>query len=157
MVKNYIYIVSKIKKEIKKEINDDKKDWIKNELDIILASLNKKLERKVLKDVETDLEESFDKFDLGVLKIYNNIVVKDNLHHEKKVRKLKVEDLVKDCLGLLKCLKVEGDVDMAENRFYLRTLKRISEVFPENEVTPKMHNFSNTLIEIIEKFKNTSK
>ena len=191
LVNNYIYIVSKIKSEIKKEINDDKKEWIKNELHIILNSLNKKLERKVIKDVETELKDSFEKNNIlkyyqnntienkkEIKKIENNLennlkieeVDKENKEEEKekenkegnkieekRKKELKIQNLVKDCLGLLKCMKVEGDVDMDKNGFYIRILKRISDVFPENEVNPKMHNFSNTLIKIIEKFKNNSK
>lgn len=165
LVNNYIYIVSKIKKEIKKEINDDKKEWIKNELNIILNSLNKKLERKILKDVENEMKESFEKN--NILEIYQKNFFeekeKENGKEEnkeicKKVEKEEnLENLVKDCLGLLKCMKVEGDVDMDKNGFYIRILKKISCVFPENEVNPKMHNFSNTLIKIIEKLKNHCK
>jgi hypothetical protein len=155
--------VSKIKKEIKKEIKEDKKDWIKNELDIILSSLNKKLERKVYKDVEMELEESFQTNGIGDY-LYdsgksvnfekdNNV---DNINKEIS-KEIQLQALVKDCLGLLKCMKVEGDIDMDKNGFYLRTLKRISEIFPETDANSKMHKFSNSLIQIIEKFKNSSK
>lgn len=127
-----------------------------------MASLNKKLERKVLKDVDSDLKASFEK--MNILKFYeladksenDKENASDNIITEKN-KQIKIQSLVRDCLGLLKCMKVEGDVDMDKNSFYLRILKRISDVYAEEEINPKMHKFSNTLIQIIEKFKNTSK
>ncbi len=197
LIKNYIYIVSKIKNEIKKEINDEKDDWIKLELNSILESLNKKLEKKIIFDINNELDgkdediiPETEKNEKTPVKTQEPVEKQDPEEKEKikethqeseKPEKMEIENeekkeetkvvetkpvfpetpdnlrlLIVDCLGLLKCLQVEGDIDLDKNGFYLRLLKKISRTFGEDNSNKKMHNFSNTLFKIIDKLKESA-
>lgn len=147
---NYVNILTKIKKSIKNEaIFSSDQAWFRNETDHIIAALNRKLERKILFDISNNF-----------LKMKKEAGGSNGVHDGKcGAQPLQPDDsclgLMKDCLGLIKCLQFEGDIELDKNGFYLRILKAISQVYEPNESNKKMHSFSNSLFAIIDKFKES--
>jgi len=142
---NYVNILTKIKKSIKNEaIFSTDQNWFKNETDHIVAALNRKLERKIL----FDINNNFTKMRSEPKGVKNG-----------SSKELTSDDtcvaLIKDCLGLMKCLQFEGDIELDKNGFYLRILKAISSSYDPSESNKKMHSFSNSLFAIIDKFKDS--
>lgn len=144
---NYMNILTKIKKSIKNDVyfSESGEVWLKEETDNIIEALNRKLEKKIL----FDISNSFD-----------NKIVPIRREGEEEEYKRKAEKregslrLVKDCLGLIKCLQFEGDIELDKNGFYLRILEAINNNYSSEESNKKMHNLSNALFFIIEKFKS---
>lgn len=149
---NYVNILTKIKKSIKNEsIYSSDQNWFKNETDHIVAALNRKLERKILFDINANF--------MRIKKETSNHTT-NGLHDTfESLQTFKANDgcinLIKDCLGLIKCLQFEGDIELDKNGFYLRILKAISNSYDSSESTKKMHSFSNSLFSIIDKFKDS--
>ncbi len=119
------------------ELETNKQTWIKPELTAILISLEKKLERKILRDIDEDLERQ-----TMVLGIKFPGSGDSNLPPDE------LREFMRDCLGLIKCLQYQGDINFDMNDFHRRILERISKSF-ENR-TELMHGYSNTLIKIIQ-------
>lgn len=149
---NYVNILTKIKKSIKNEsIFTNDQNWFKDETDHIVAALNRKLERKILFDINANFNR---------IKKETN-VVDTNGHGEAANGSSSLHDtdncvtLMKDCLGLIKCLQFEGDIELDKNGFYLRILKAISSSYEPSDSNKKMHSFSNSLFAIIDKFKDS--
>lgn len=149
---NYVNILTKIKKTIKNEsIYQNDKNWFKDETDHIVAALNRKLESKILFDINANF--------VRMKKEAGNINI--NGSHDKNIGTpvLRENDsclnLIRDCLGLIKCLQFEGDIELDKNGFYLRILKALSYSNNPSESNKKMHSFSNSLFSIIDKFKDT--
>lgn len=149
---NYVNILTKIKKSIKNEsIYPADTNWFKDETDHIVAALNRKLERKILYDINANF--------LRMKKETN--ALHTNGHEESGNGNKVLHDgdncltLIKDCLGLIKCLQFEGDIELDKNGFYLRILKAISSSYEASESNKKMHSFSNSLFAIIDKFKDS--
>lgn len=138
---NYINILTKIKRSIKNEtyFAESGEQWLKNETDNIIEALNRKLEKKILFDISENFKEK------------DSIM---RLEQEKEKEGSKPVDLVKDCLGLIKCLQFEGDIELDKNGFYLRILKAINQQYEGEEGKKKMYSLSNALFMIIDKFKN---
>ena len=124
------------------ELDTNKQAWIKPELTAILISLEKKLERKILKDIDDDFEKR-----LKVVRLdtkMDGINVKDTVDPNEESLKV----FMRDCLGLIKCLQYQGDINFDTNDFHRRILERISQNF-ENKAEI-MHEYSNTLIKVIQ-------
>lgn len=66
-------------------------------------------------------------------------------------------NIVVQCLGIIKCLQLEGDLDLHQNSFYVSLLQRYSKITPLVNSNKQIHNFSNFLIKVIENFKKTQK
>lgn len=149
---NYVNILTKIKKSIKNEsIYPNDQNWFKDETDHIVAALNRKLERKILFDINANF--------MRIKKERSKSNSKDNHDNVNCSQTLRENDsclnLIKDCLGLIKCLQFEGDIELDKNGFYLRILKAISTSYDPSESNKKMHSFSNSLFAIIDKFKDS--
>lgn len=125
------------------ELDNNKQEWIRPELTAILVTLEKKLERKILKDVTADLTARAKEAELHAL-----VEPQPGDSEERRAAKAGFVQLMHDCLGLIKCLQYEGDVNFDTNGFHGRILQKISETF-ENK-TEVMHNYSNTLIRLIQ-------
>ncbi len=117
------------------DLETNKQAWIKPELTAILFSLEKKLERKILKDIDEDLERRTK--NLGLEFPAEGRTTSDGL-----------QEFMRDCLGLIKCLQYQGDINFDMNDFHRRILERISVNF-DNRVE-LMHEYSNTLIKVIQ-------
>lgn len=149
---NYVNILTKIKKSIKSEsIYPNDQNWLKDETDHIVAALNRKLERKILFDINSNF--------VRMKKESGNIDTNGHADIINGPKALHDNDacltLIKDCLGLIKCLQFEGDIELDKNGFYLRILKAISGSYEPSESNKKMHSFSNSLFAIIDKFKDS--
>lgn len=119
------------------ELETNKQAWIKPELTAILISLEKKLERKILRDIDEDLERRTKA---------SNIEFPTSSDGQSKLDGLR--EFMRDCLGLIKCLQYQGDINFDMNDFHRRILERISQSF-DNRVE-LMHEYSNTLIKVIQ-------
>lgn len=64
--------------------------------------------------------------------------------------------LAVDCLGLVKSMQIEGDIDYDQNGFYQRLLPKIAKVYENSDPDQKLHNFSNVLYKIVENYKSSS-
>ena len=147
---NYVNILTKIKKSIKNEaVYSNDQMWFKNETDNIIGALNRKLERKILFDISSNFIKM--KKEAGL-----SNGVQESTHEKQSIHTNgECLGLMKDCLGLIKCLQFEGDIELDKNGFYLRILKTISSSYDHTESNKKMHRFSNTLFAIIDKFKDS--
>lgn len=121
------------------ELETNKQAWIKPELTAILVSLEKKLERKIRKDVDDDFEKHLTAAGLDA-------EFKESTGLSQDENSLK--RFMKDCLGLIKCLQYQGDINFDNNDFHRRILEWISRNF-DNQ-TEAMHEYSNALMKILQ-------
>jgi|688.fasta_scaffold1049719_1 hypothetical protein len=122
------------------ELETNKQEWIKPELTAILISLEKKLERKILRDINEDFEKRLS--DKGL-----SFATTDALKSTNSFE-VSIASFMKDCLGLIKSLQYQRDINFDTSDFHRRILGWISQNF-ENKAEV-MHEYSNTLIKMIQ-------
>jgi hypothetical protein len=94
-----------LKKQFKKEEGLTNSKWAPEKVRGLIASLNKKLENKILSDIQKDIEAL-------------------NNNSETKVS-IQEEGIITDCLGILKTLELDPNPNLSENCFYQSLMKTI--------------------------------
>lgn len=130
---------------VQKELAVNKQPWLNSELKLILKSLEGKLERKILHDVDADLGQATGQPTHGGA---------EPVHAQTEAAKpASLRDIVRNCLALLKYLQHDNDVEFVTNKFHLRILEAIRENFENKEDV--MHAYSKSLVRIIHADKGT--
>ena len=133
---------------VNREIQATKQPLLGPELRLILKSLESKLEKKVLNDVQTDftqmISENKSLSEMGEKKTNEVALTGESA----------VEKVIKSCLALVKCLQFEGDVEFVSNNFHNRILETIEGNFEKKEEV--MHEYSKSLLRIIQGEKNNA-
>lgn len=136
--KNYENLLVKLMAGVQKELAVNKQAWLSSELKLILRSLELKLERKILHDVDADLAQA-----LGAVP---EPPERRGLFEGRQPATLR--EVIKNCLALVKCLQYAGDVELISNRFHLKILEAIRDNFDNKEEV--MHAYSKSLVRIIQ-------
>ena len=128
----------KLMSGVSKELLTNKQPWLAPELKSILKSLESKLERKIMMDVEQDFSK--------VAEMNLTHVGCSNADWIKPC--LKVEKIIKNCLALIKYLQYEGDIEFTNNSFHKTIMENIGEIFENKE--DMMHFYSKNLLRLIQ-------
>lgn len=130
---------------VQKELTVNKQPWLNSELKLILKSLEGKLERKILHDVDVDLGQSTAQPSHGGAEPQS--IQNDN------AKPTPLRDIIRNCLALLKYLQHDGDIEFVTNKFHLHILEAIRENFDNKDDV--MHAYSKSLVKIIHADKGT--
>ena len=123
------------------ELENNKQEWIKPELNAILISLQNKLEKKLLRDIDKDLDDRISKAQ-QISDEEKELKTQENEPNDP------LKNLMKDCLGLIKCLQFEGDINFDKNNFHSRILQSIGDNFDNKDEV--MHSYANTIMKVIQ-------
>lgn len=102
-----------LKKAFQKEESLSSSTWAPEKVRGLIASLNKKLENKILGDIQKDIEQLASVEDSQI--------------------SLKEETLITDCLGILKTLELDPNPDLSSNCFYQSLMKTVRMIELKNE------------------------
>lgn len=134
---------------VQKELATNKQPWLTAELKLIHKSLEAKLQRKILHDVDADLDRAIGLespktpgFAVGQAAKEGGANGKSETHRSR------LREVAKSCLALIKYLQFEGDLEMGSNRFHLQVMEAIRDNFANKEEV--MHAYSRNLIKIIQ-------
>lgn len=135
---------------VQRELSVNKQPWLNAELKLIHKSLEAKLQRKIVHDVEIDLERA-----VGQQSPTTPAFVPGNASRDLSrgapllsAPHGRLREVAKSCLALLKYLQFEGDLEMGSNRFHLQVMGAIREHFANSEEV--MHVYSRSLVKIIQ-------
>ena len=103
---NYEGIVGELKSQLQEEQAQNETTWAPDKVRGLISALNMKLESKILTDVQKDMELHFLDSKTG------------SLGQEEK-------QIIANCLGLLKSLKLNKNMDLSSNCFYQSLMKTI--------------------------------
>lgn len=119
-----------LKKEFRKEEELSSSKWAPEKVRRLISALNKKLEHKILKDIQTDLEAL-------------------NKDTEAQVS-LQEQGILTDCLGILKTLELDPNPDLSENCFYQSLMKTIRMIeLDQEDPSTLSSDLSTNLIQMI--------
>ena len=150
--RNYEHLLVKLMAGVQKELSVNKQPWLNAELKLIHKSLEAKLQRKILHDVDNDLAKAVGNespqtpgFGHG-----NAATQGTNGKTEPSVspQQDRLRGIAKACLGLVKYLQFEGDLEMGSNRFHLQVMEAIRANFANSDEV--LHLYSRNLVKIIQ-------
>lgn len=146
--KNYEHLLVKLMAGVNRELQVNKQPWLGPELRLILKSLESKLEKKVLNDVQIDFNQMISE-GKSVSETGQKECNRGGLTGESAIEKV-----IKSCLALVKCLQFEGDVEFVNNNFHNRILETIEGNCEKKEEV--IHEYSKSLLKIIQGEKNNT-
>lgn len=148
--KHYEHLLVKLMAGVQKELAVNKQPWLNAELKLIYKSLEGKLERKILHDVDNDLAQA-----MGSRTPVMEVEDSTN-QTATQTPQSRLKGVVRNCLALVKYLQYEGDLEFTNNVFHLKIMEAIKDNFANKDDV--VHAYSRSLIRIIQNEKiNASK
>lgn len=126
----------------------NKQPWLGSELKLIYKSLEGKLERKILHDVDVDLAQA-----MGAKPLSMDIE-ETTTQTATQTPQSRLKGVVRNCLALVKYLQYEGDLEFSNNVFHLKIMEAIKENF--NNKDDVVHAYSRSLVRIIQNEKSNA-
>ena len=119
-----------LKKQFQKEETLTSSKWAPEKVRGLIASLNKKLETKILNDISKDIE-----------------TLNQNSEQEISVQE---QEIITDCLGILKTLELDPNPDLSGNCFYQSLMKTIRMIeLNQKDLGTLSSDLSTNLIQMI--------
>lgn len=145
--KHYEHLLVKLMAGVQKVLASNKQPWLNSELKLIYKSLETKLERKILHDVDADLAQSLGHDPSAA-------DPDDSTNQSVQSPQSRLKSVVRNCLALVKYLQYEGDLEFSNNTFHLKIMEAIKENFANKDDV--VHAYSRSLIRIIQNEKSNA-